>query len=64
MGRSPSHKKQAVAAPKWAKELDNFNKKTKYPHCKGTFPDCPTEIKPEVVEQNCRTCPIYKKSNQ
>ena len=64
MGRSPNHKKQAVVVPKWAKELDNFNKKTKYPLCRGTFPDCPEEIKPDSVDGNCKTCPIYKKSVQ
>lgn len=61
MGRSPSHKKSVVLKPAWAKEQDEFQSKTKYPHCKGTFPDCPAEINPEEVSRICKLCPIYKK---
>ncbi|MBU1005085.1 MAG: hypothetical protein KJ561_04615 [Nanoarchaeota archaeon] len=61
MGRAPSHKKTSIPKPAWAKEQDEFHSKTKYPYCKGTFPDCPAEIKPEEVNSLCKVCPIYKK---
>lgn len=61
MGKSPSHKKVHVNVPEWAKEQDSFSKgKKKYPNCKGTFPDCPNEIVPDVVADACRLCPFYK----
>ena len=60
MGSAPSHKKVNIPKPKWAKEQDTFHSKTKYPYCKGTFPDCPEEIKPNFVADICKVCPIYK----
>jgi hypothetical protein len=60
MGRGPSHKKAVSVKPKWAIEQDKFNRGRKYPGCRGTFPDCPGEIKPEIVEPVCKICPIYK----
>ena len=60
MGRAPSHKKSGFGVPEWAKEQDSFQKKTKYPYCRGTFPDCPEEIKPDFVADICKICPIYK----
>ncbi len=32
----------------------------KYPNCRGTFPDCPPEIKADFVANECKTCPFYK----
>ncbi len=61
MGKAPSHKKDNFSKPKWAKEQDKFHSKTQYPYCKGTFPDCPKEINPDVVERGCRLCPLYRK---
>jgi hypothetical protein len=60
MGKSPSHKKEAVSVPSWAKEQETFAKGRKYPGCRGTFPDCPAEIIPDVVADTCRMCPFYK----
>ncbi|HII65265.1 TPA: hypothetical protein HA295_00640 [Candidatus Woesearchaeota archaeon] len=61
MGSAPSHKGSTARVPEWARTQDKFNKKTKYPYCRGTFPDCPEEIKPEVVADVCKMCPIYRK---
>ena len=60
MGKAPSHKHVNVPKPEWAVEQDNFRKSKKYPHCRGTFPDCPEEIKPDFVADICKVCPIYK----
>jgi hypothetical protein len=60
MGKSPSHKKEHVAVPKWASAQDRFSRGKKYPHCIGTFPDCPDEIKPDIVADQCKTCPFYR----
>jgi hypothetical protein len=60
MGKSPSHKKENVAVPKWAVQQDRFSKGKKYPACKGTFPDCPVEISAEIVADQCRSCPFFK----
>jgi hypothetical protein len=57
MGKSPSHKKVTNTKPKWAMEQDKFAKRTKYPACRGTFPDCPAEAN----ENDCKLCPWYKK---
>jgi hypothetical protein len=59
MGRAPSHKKERVAIPKWARDQDRFGRSKKYPGCKGTFPDCP-EIQPNYVDPMCKACPFYK----
>ncbi|MBS3165274.1 hypothetical protein J4439_07635 [Candidatus Woesearchaeota archaeon] len=61
MGRAPSHKKTYAPKPKWAQEQDQFMKGKRYPLCRGTFPDCPEEIKPDVVALVCTMCPIYMK---
>ena len=58
MGRSPSHKSEKVMVPRWAKEQDAHRKK-KYPGCRGTFPECPPEIKAEV-DPECSSCPLYR----
>ncbi|NTV23216.1 MAG: hypothetical protein HGA85_02465 [Nanoarchaeota archaeon] len=60
MGRSPSHKKEHVSVPKWAKEQESFSRGKRYPGCRGTFPDCPEEIKPDAVADQCKLCPLYK----
>jgi len=60
MGRAPSHKQSYVPKPQWAKEQDEFRTTTKYPGCKGTFPDCPQEIAPDLVVSECKLCPIYR----
>lgn len=60
MGSAPSHKKSGFSKPEWAKEQDTFHSKTKYPYCRGTFPDCPEEIKPDFVADICKVCPIFK----
>lgn len=57
MGKSPSHKKVAAAKPKWAQEQEKFAKHTKYPDCKGTFPDCPETPN----ETDCKLCPWFKR---
>jgi hypothetical protein len=57
MGRSPSHKDKPKPKAKWEKDLDRFQRSTKYPHCNGTFPDCPAEPN----ENECRLCPMFKK---
>ena len=59
MGSAPSHKQKDVRVPKWAREQDSF-RKNKYPYCRGTFPDCPEEIKPDFVADVCKVCPIFK----
>ncbi|MCM2326147.1 MAG: hypothetical protein NDI94_06805 [Candidatus Woesearchaeota archaeon] len=59
MGKSPSHKKETVNVPKWAKEQDSFTRGKKYPNCKGTFPDCP-EVITDIVLDVCRNCPFYR----
>ena len=59
MGSAPSHKKVRVSVPRWATEHDKF-RKNKYPNCAGTFPECPKEIKADVVEGECKNCPLYK----
>jgi hypothetical protein len=61
MGKSPNHKHEKVVVPQWAKDQADFQKKTKYPDCKGTFPDCPEMIDPGFVTGQCKMCPIYKK---
>jgi hypothetical protein len=61
MGRSPSHKKSSVRVPQWAVEQNSFQREKKYPNCTGTFPECPQEIKPDSVDDECRKCPLYKK---
>jgi len=60
MGRAPSHKKVNAPKPKWAVEQARFQRSTKYPECRGTFPDCPPEIKPDIVDPTCNLCPIYR----
>ncbi len=60
MGRSPSHKKSIANVPKWAKEQADFQKR-KYPECRGTFPDCPEEIRQDNVADVCKICPLYNK---
>jgi len=60
MGRAPSHKKTAVPKPKWAVEQDSFQRSKKYPHCRGTFPDCPETINPEIAADVCKVCPIFR----
>lgn len=60
MGRSPSHKHVNIPKPEWAVEQDSFHKKNKYPYCRGTFPDCPDEINPDLVADICKICPIFK----
>ena len=60
MGSAPNHKKSGFSIPKWAKEQNKFRNKTKYPYCKGTFPDCPEEITSDVVANVCKMCPIYR----
>jgi hypothetical protein len=62
MGRSPSHKKEHTKVPEWAAEQQEFQKKKKYPFCKGTFPDCPSDIKENEVASECEMCPIYKRT--
>lgn len=61
MGSAPSHKASIVRVPQWAVEQDKFTKKNKYPHCRGTFPDCPEVINTEIVADVCKVCPVYKK---
>ncbi|MBI2523560.1 hypothetical protein HYW19_04150 [Candidatus Woesearchaeota archaeon] len=61
MGSAPSHKKAPVIIPKWAKQQDRFQRSTKYPYCRGTFPDCPEEIKSDFVADVCKVCPLFKK---
>ena len=60
MGSAPSHKASTIRKPEWAKEQDNFQRGRKYPYCRGTFPDCPEEIKPDFVADVCKICPIYR----
>jgi len=60
MGSAPNHKKSGFKKPEWAKEQDKFHSKTKYPYCRGTFPDCPETIIPDVVADICKVCPIYR----
>ncbi|MBI5393540.1 hypothetical protein HZA96_06750 [Candidatus Woesearchaeota archaeon] len=60
MGSAPNHKRSDIKIPKWAVEQDKFNKTTKYPYCRGTFPDCPEEIKQDIVDTICKICPVYK----
>jgi len=61
MGKAPSHKKAVVRVPQWAIDQQQFRKKNIYPYCRGTFPDCPEEINPDIVADVCKSCPIYKK---
>lgn len=61
MGSAPNHKSTGFRVPEWAKEQDRFQKKNKYPYCRGTFPDCPETINPEIVADVCKVCPIYRK---
>ena len=60
MGSAPSHKKVNSPKPEWAVKQDNFQRSKKYPYCRGTFPDCPEEIKPDFVADVCKVCPIFK----
>ena len=60
MGSAPSHKSTGFRVPEWAKEQDRFQKSKKYPYCRGTFPDCPEEIKPDFVADVCKVCPIFR----
>lgn len=60
MGSAPSHKSPKTRVPEWAKEQNSFHRKNKYPYCRGTFPDCPEEIKPDFVADICKVCPIYR----
>jgi hypothetical protein len=57
MGKSPSHKKVVNTKPKWAMEQDKFARRMKYPHCKGTFPDCPETPN----DSDCKLCPWFKR---
>ena len=59
MGSAPSHKSKRFKKPEWSIIQDKFNK-NKYPYCRGIFPDCPEEIKPDFVADICKICPIYK----
>ena len=61
MGKAPSHKKSTIRVPEWATEQDKFQVGKKYPYCRGTFPDCPEKIDPNVVADVCKMCPFYKK---
>lgn len=58
MGKAPNHKKVHKAPFIWAKDIAKVNK-NKYPHCRGTFPDCPDIINPDEVAHVCKMCPIY-----
>lgn len=60
MGSAPSHKEKGIRVPSWVRLQDKFVRKNKYPYCRGTFPDCPEEIKPDFVADVCKVCPIYR----
>ena len=60
MGKAPSHKKSKVIIPKWGLEQDAFRRSTKYPGCRGTFPECPDVIDLNKVHDECAKCPMYK----
>lgn len=64
MGRPPKRNHRTIPTADWIKEQDKFHSKTQYPYCKGTFPDCPTEIKQDEVDRDCKLCPIYKKKKE
>jgi len=60
MGSAPDHKKPPQKpTPQWVIDQNNFQKNTKYPSCRGTFDDCPSEIDPNSVAHVCKMCPIY-----
>ncbi len=48
--------------PHWLREQKQFGKRTrKYPHCVGTYPDCPDKIEdPNNPPEQCKKCPMYK----
>ena len=57
MGRAAG-RKVVKMVPKWARDQDAFLKGKRYPACRGTFPDCPPEIKDDPADV-CTKCPFF-----
>ncbi len=61
MGKKSKRQVRKVT-PRWLREQKLFeHSKKKYPHCVGTYPDCPDKIEdPSNPPEQCKKCPMYK----